>query len=182
MINLLPQKNKKKLKKDILRRFIVVGGLGFSGLVLVVIILSFASYSHMSTLVQGFSEQLRLTKNLAVLKNLEELEFEVKETNVLISSLSQDRKDMELITDDLDKVLNIQPHSIKTKGFLFECGNKEQKQPSKMMVSGNALTRKSLLNFIDDLKSSGQFKSVISPISNLLEESDVDFTLSIELK
>lgn len=52
----------------------------------------------------------------------------------------------------------------------------------EITLEGTAIERESLLSLEESLKENGQFKSVDSPISNIVSETNAKFTFKIELE
>ena len=86
-----------------------------------------------------------------------------------------------VISDDILKILELVPFSVKINSLLFDakiCNNCF----SSILIRGHAETRSDLMDFIGSLSSSNYFEAIESPVSNLLDERDVYFSITIELK
>lgn len=52
----------------------------------------------------------------------------------------------------------------------------------EVLISGVARTRRALLNYEQMLRNSGRFQDISSPVSNIIRESDINFTIKGTLK
>ncbi len=93
MINLLPFRNKKLIRREILRRCVIVVGLGISVLVFVQIILSAILFFLVNSFEDSLKSQADFVEELANIKNLEPLEAETKQFNDLLALLEQEKDD-----------------------------------------------------------------------------------------
>ncbi|MBU1091623.1 hypothetical protein KKA27_02065 [Patescibacteria group bacterium] len=178
MINLLPTQDKKLLKKEFLRRFIVVLGSCFLMLVLTQIILLLSLLFYLVSSEKNLNDQIASTGNLVELKAIDKLEAETKEINDLLSSLQKTQERTPLFSDSISEILKILPPSVRISSFLFEKGPSK----SNIVMGGESTTRDDLLIFVEDLKSNVYFKEVAIPVSSLLAEKEVDFSIAVELR
>jgi len=180
MINLLPIQDKKNIKKEFLRRFIVVLSVCLLLLIVTKIILSLSLFSCLTFLEKNLNEQLISVEHLARLKTIDKLEAETKEVNQLLSVLQNAQEKSHIFSDNVSQILEILPSSVKINSFYFE--KNDNKPKPKITLGGEAITRTGLLSFVEKLKSNIRFKEVTLPVSSLLTERDVDFSITIELR
>ncbi|MDD5032919.1 MAG: hypothetical protein PHC85_02275 [Candidatus Pacebacteria bacterium] len=181
MINLLPVSCKKKAEREILRRFIVVFGLGLAFLFFVEAAAAFVLYFTSDVYLKNFQQQMASTENLAKMKNLVVLEENVGELNEFLKSFSSEAPDAEKISKEISIIAKFLPSSLKIKSFSFEPA-KDGASISKVNLTGFAGSRDDLLDFTGDLRRSGEFESIQSPVSNILTEKEFDFLIEIVLK
>lgn len=181
MINLLPIGNKRLVKREFLRRFIVVFGLSLSILLFAQIILSSSLFFLANSFAGGFNQQVVFVERIAKLKNLEDFEAKAGQLNSLLGLFHEEEKASLPISGDVFKILKLVPLSIKIDSLLFDSRTCNDCAPS-ISVGGYAATRSDLRNFISALTLSGYFRNIKSPVSNLLDERDVGFSLVVELK
>ncbi len=74
----------------------------------------------------------------------------------------------------IDKILNVKSEKISISQFIFE--NKRS-----IEVSGKAKDRTSLIEFVRILEKDPNFEQVNSPISNLIDNADIDFRILMVL-
>lgn len=181
MINLLPLKDRKNAQKEFLYRFIVLLSLG--GLVLT--LMAITILSSLFVLTKSFHKELNeqkiFTEELMKLKNVGDLEYEVVKINSLLNIYNTNEQRIQVISDDIFEILNVLPNLVKIESMSFD-KTRCEKCAGEISLSGNAVTRDSLVSFVSKLKESGYFKEITSPISNLLAEEDIDFLLTVEIK
>lgn len=178
MINLLPTEDRMVIRKEVLRRYINILGLGLFVLMVMEIGFSVFLLSFSLSFSKNLNDQLETTKNVANLKNLEFLEGQIEEINSLILSVGESQTSSLNVTDNIVRILDILSKDIKIESFLFEA--------ERILLRGHSETRSGLLDFIADLEKidcSGEtcFSKATLPVSNLLEEKDFDFSLTIDL-
>lgn len=81
----------------------------------------------------------------------------------------------------LDLVLHKMQTGILLRDIAFSKVTGKEKI-STVMLRGVALTRANLVSFTEALRGESLFSSVDSPVSNLLKEQNLDFSLTIILK
>lgn len=173
MINLLPMKYKKAAQKEFLRRFIAVFGLGLLVLVITELLFSLGLLFSASSSFESFERQTTFSEEMANLKKLDELEMKMRDLNHLLDLCQKEEENLQIISDDISYVLDILPPSIKINSLLF--------QNEQLSLFGHADIRGDLLSFVDKLETVSSFEKVESPISNLLVENDIEFSLVIKL-
>ena len=64
----------------------------------------------------------------------------------------------------------------------IEVLNLTVKENGDVAVSGRAATRREILQFEDALRKSGRFESLITPLSNIIRNTDLPFIIQGKLK
>ncbi|MFA4890626.1 MAG: hypothetical protein WC587_03300 [Candidatus Paceibacterota bacterium] len=179
MINLLPIENKILVKKEYLKRLVLV--FGFFSLitaaiaVLLLVFLLFLVDKEKNDYEEYFTLQ---QKHLSFLNEEEVVSF-VNEINSKVKFFEENGK-KEKKASEIIKIIT----ETKTKGILinyFSLSVGLPAQAGKISFNGTAKTRNELLSFVESLKKEQVFKKVDSPISNFLKESNVKFNVSIDL-
>lgn len=80
----------------------------------------------------------------------------------------------------LQKVLISKPAGVKINGIFFARGISTDSE-AVIELSGAANNRRSLLAFLEQLRADKSFTAVDSPVSNLIKENNVDFSLKLRL-
>ncbi|MFC1756853.1 PilN domain-containing protein [Patescibacteria group bacterium] len=181
MINLLPPESNKNIRLEFFRRYIVVLGLGLFILMSTQIVLSVVSLFSISSYTRSLEDQRLSTKTLAGMKNVDNLEFETQQLNDLVFSYQKNKNTARFFSEEIYKVVSMVPSSVVVSSLLFD-SHATDLQTSRLIVGGNADSRGDLIDFVDSLKASEYFSEVNLPLANLLSESDIKFTLSIDLK
>lgn len=173
MINLLPPENKIAIKKEYLRRLVVVFGIFLLSIILVIVILLITLFFIVSNQKKAQDESAFLVKEHLSLQNEVEISSLVSEINSKISLLSNNQKNARRVSEILEKIIGIKTKETKITLFSFD--------GSKVSINGISETRTDLINFIEDLKKEPVFLKVNSPLSNFLKEGNVEFNIVIEL-
>lgn len=177
MSNLLPELEKKNLRKEYLARILVL----FLLMLLVTFILAsvYLLPSYFSS-----KDKARLTEERVVfLKSYSDKNKEtnpdliLRETKEKLDILS---KDSNLITlsQAIKKIIQKRPSAIKLDAFVYRTISPTE---LRLSVSGIAKDRDSLINFTDLLKEDRDFSGVKLPVSNLAPNKNIDFTINITL-
>lgn len=178
MINLLPEIEKKKLKKIYYFRIgvVVSGLLAIIALVSVTFILP--SYFLVKAKEVVFQEQLATLKKNTTNSVDESLNTIIKDINAKLKTFPDSNKDFIFTRDVYERI-----YAHKTTAITLTYVNYTQLQDGGLTVSvsGSALNRDALLAFEQALKDEPTFKGVALPISNFIKGSNIEFTISFTL-
>jgi hypothetical protein len=172
-MNFLPEKDKRKIKKEYLRRLLVVIGVFsfFAISVGIILLLSFSVF--LKDQESNMERQLVISEERLLKDNIGDTISLAKELNTKISLLDSEQKNTGEKSAYIKIILEEKTNKIKILDFFFDNG--------KILIQGASDNRQSLLSFIDSLKKKKEFKKVESPVSNLIKEKDIEFRLIIEL-
>jgi len=179
-MNLLPEENKILFKKYYLKRLLAVFAvLIFSAAAAGIIILM-----PMHSLILSYKRDL--SRELAVyLKKDAELAnsaaaLEIKKLNSRLDFVEKMSKDkgLNLI---FKNILDKKNSGVKITYFSYEKG-KEPNGEDKVYLSGKSKKRDEFLVFENRLKKELGDGKVVSPVSNLINEKDFDFSLVLNIK
>lgn len=170
-MNLLPRKQKKRLKLEMIYRNIVYSGLILILLVLVLIFFSgaflfFLNFKYHNIEKNIMEKQSRVIESETVrgmerkvkelnkeLENLKEIKAKQSNLYVILDNINNDiLKDVELYTLEIDKDLK------------------------KVTITGFASDRNILVNIKEILEQ--KYKNIDFPISNFTKAQNIDFTFS----
>lgn len=178
MINLLPQEEKKKLKKEYFIRllstyFFLIGVLAFtaSALLLPTRLLSQSKEQFLKEGLQKFEEE-----NPGV--SIDELQQVIKDINAKLKILDNAGSSNEVSQNVIGKFLDIQKDNIKVYKIFY---THVKDSSSTIQIFGNAKNRTALNNFRASLEESGLYKDVELPISNFVKPTDIDFNIKLEI-
>ena len=122
------------------------------------------------------SRQVALSSQRAETLNLDAVISEIKELNSRINILKNKQEDLGL-SFILEKIIGIRTEGVKITGLDY--GGTKGTEKAKISISGTAKKRQDLLVFITSLKEEFGAENVLSPISNLLNEKDTVFSLTV---
>lgn len=172
-MNLLPIRQRKKVKLEFIYQNII-----FSGLILVLLILIltvflggfliFLNFKYHSIEKKIIIEQSRIIQS----ETIKGMERKVKEINKELTELEQIQikqsnlyQVLENITQDL--LLEVEVQSLEI-----------DRETGKITVAGYSAFRENLLAIKETLESSPQYKNIDFPLSNLTNPKDIDFRFS----
>lgn len=174
MLNLLPKDTKEKVRNEYLRRFAIVLLVGLTLIDLFFIVAIFPSYisaSSQKKISKDLSESIKNSANTknrdTVLSNVKDLEVKLN----LIETVSGEKP-----SEYISKAL-----SLKTNGIFIQNISYSKKDKTKKEVSleGFASSRASFIEFMNKVKSSNWATSSDIPISNLANDKDIKFFVTL---
>ncbi|HEY9583098.1 MAG TPA: hypothetical protein VJK09_02185 [Candidatus Paceibacterota bacterium] len=174
MINLLPKEGRVNLKHLYRGRFAIVV-LCFSNFIFLVSV-AFLLPSLFSLIAkkQTVVHAIEIAKSRPVSKEASDLGELIKNTNLQVKLLSPVSTSTIPFTEIIDEILLHKGSSVA----LTQVGEINK---GHILLRGNALSRSGLLAFIKDLDLDPMFKEVQSPISNLIANTNIDFSVDLEL-
>jgi len=186
-MNLLPEENKVLFKKYYLRRlFVVFSFLIFSAVVAGIIVLI-----PMHLLISSYKNDLSaesaayLKKDAKSADNAAVLEIEKLNSRLDFLEKAENDKKLNIIFKNIFDKKN---SGVKIASFSYEKGNvskikdKISIDDDKISLYGKARKREDLLIFEGQLKKEWGDQKVISPVSNLINEKDLDFSLTLYIQ
>lgn len=177
MINILPPEEKKKIIAEYrLRLGIVVifaiAALVLSGLVLLApsYLLAVSKYNSVSgELVALQSKQGRGAQEKDVTTQIGGLN---KKIDLFLKGGTSTSSPSQVILS----ILNLKGGAIKIQGFTYDASTGQ----GRMVITGTALDRVSLAQFVKTLKKEPTFTSVELPISSYVKSVDIDFSIVVD--
>lgn len=179
MINLLPISGIKKIISEYRIRLVTSALVMLAVTMAIASVLLFPAYllaSHKRTIIL---EDLSKTGDRnASLEETKELEKIVKEMDATLDMLGDKGQKFSISGDIVTKTASFGTANIKITGMFYDKKDPE----SSFSLKGTAASRQSLTSFIEMLKKDVAFKDVSLPISDLVKDRNIDFTVMIKLK
>lgn len=172
--NLIPEEYKKNLKIEKVQRFVVIVSIALTIIAVLNIIFILPTYLPLLSEQKGINQILKIEQSSPEKLKLKESIVEAKKVNERVASIQE----VIALPARASSLLDI---------FLSRAGNNIEMETISVSVGGNvsisgfARTRKSLLDFENALRDSGFFQTIDSPISNIIKEVDIRFTIQILL-
>jgi len=176
MLELLPNTQKKALKKEYFLRLSVVA-LSFSFAAGILFLVSFAP-SYFLSAVKGrvVNEEFEKMAKSSRAKDDEELRTSIKRSRERIALLKPEGNES-LVKDKILKIISRKSSGISIDGISMSYSKNGQYQ---IFVTGVSKSRDALKSFADNLKSEKEFSEVDLPISNFAKIADIDFSIAIK--
>ncbi len=178
MINLLTKEGQEKLLREYRRRRLVVACFLLS-------VIWLAGLVTVGALVyqihQKQTETDEALNRVALEPNANAgTQDSLQETNADIATLKKSGTSRPALAELWQSVLKDKPNSVKITDWRWGIDTKTK--VTKLELVGRSSTRQALLDFIEKLKQNKTFTTVDSPISNLIKNRDLDFTITLTIK
>ncbi|MFH1610765.1 MAG: hypothetical protein ABIA91_02635 [Patescibacteria group bacterium] len=166
-LNLATSKIKKKISREII--FSLVKDVLLLILFAVLTNATFIFISH-EMLNKDF-ERIKNQKNLIRMHN-QPFSIEVAEINRRMTKINKIQGAYTKWSEIIIKLNRIIPKDVKVSNMEFD------KEKDKFLISGTAKYRQDFLNLKESLKKSNIVFDISSPLSNLLNQEDLNFSLT----
>ena len=179
VINVLPQEEKKFLEKEYWKRFIIVLLIMVSSIMAIFSLLLLPSYFFSlskETIVESKLDEFN-TNNKSL--SNQDLNTTIIDINKKLTLLSSVKAPYNIYDDIYGIILSNKPEGITFSQIFF---NQRKDKSFALEVHGNARDRVTLRNFKTSIDSNPRVASSNLPISNFLEKSNLNFTITIVIK
>jgi Tfp pilus assembly protein PilN len=177
MINLIPIEEKKKIKKDFYYRFLVIFFAMLTSIVLISIILLFPAYLISLEKNISINQNLETQKNEIMPEIDQQAQTAIKELDTRLSLLAKARQNKYIFSEKvINEILAEKVSGIKIDKISYQNDPLDGK---KIAINGIAQSREQLLLFRQALENGNFFKNVDLPISNFVEDTDIEFNLNL---
>lgn len=171
MTNLLPQKQKKEIKREYLLRLISTSLVVLGIIIFIASALLIPSY-FLTYLRSGSGEiQIDVIEKAISLQDENDASKILSETRQKLSIISTE--DESVVVDIIYSILNEKNKTILINSFLF--------RDDVMSIRGVAESRDDLVDFSKKLERVTMFNNVDLPISDLASSKDIEFSLKMEI-
>ena len=172
--NLLPQEEKKMIWLEETRRIIIFFTLLVAAIFVAGSALLLPSFLAFYIEQQEFNRSIKLEEEASQRLKVREIRAASQKTNLAmttIKELSSDSPKAGLLLENL--LENAASITLTNIGI---------KKTGEVALSGFAPTRLDLLNFEKNLRNSGIFQEISSPLSNIVREVSINFVMQGKLK
>lgn len=177
MINLIPIKEKKEIRKDFYYRFLIVFFVMLGFLVFVFLVAILPAY------IISFEKKVSTSKNLEIQKNKimpeidQQAQMAIKNLDTRLTLLEKARKNKYVFSEKVINEIILQKVSgIKIIRFSYQNDSLDGR---KVNITGIAQNREQLLLFRQALEEDSLFKRVDLPISNFVKGNNIEFNLNL---
>lgn len=177
MINLLPEQAKERLAEERFSRFLIVFGVLFSVIVSIGVFLLWIPWITVELQEREFEKQLAAAEQSPLLSRVAQIEKSLSSLNSTVEAYERNRGDILLVSRIIDAVLSHAGSGISLLSFSYSVSSGADRV-SQFQIDGIARDRKTLISFSDTLDGDAMIENVQSPISNFLEETNIEFTLT----
>lgn len=176
MFELLPENQKKTLKKDYFFRLAIV--ILVSVLMLGILSFVFLLPSYFLSVVKekAVSREFDLAVEGKNIQKEQELQLSIKKSKEMLDILKIEESSVS-IKDLIFKIVEKKNSGIVIDGFSV---NLSKNNKYEILVNGTAQKRDNLKTFAENLRTSKEFNSVDLPISNFAKIADIDFSIMLK--
>lgn len=173
-LNLLPPQEKENLSYEIDRRMVQFLGFWFSAIIIIFGVLMLPAFFFISLQQTEVEHIKKIDEEAQKAAHTSELEEKIRGTNALLDIILAREDKKKDASSFLSEILSGAPSGVSVTLIVYD--------PSKdhVKISGAADTRDALLKFVDFLKRAPEIKNVSSPVSNIIQQQDINFSLEIE--
>jgi len=173
MMNFLPEEDKIKIKKEYLRRLFMIWGIFFFLAVSAGIVLLLPAFLFLRGQEDGLERQLIVFGERISRSGVKDIVPLAEDLNGKISVLASGQGAVKKESDVVKNILEGKTKGIKINNLSFN--------GKIFSIKGISENRTDLLVFVASLKNNKGFKQVESPVSNLVKEKNIEFTINISL-
>jgi len=176
MINLLPPEQKQELlQEEKLRLTLILGTLFLCFLICSSLIL-FLIKNY--TLWDVEAEKILVQEKEKTLSFNQELEKEMKESNIFLSDLTSFYEERIEVTQLLEIIEQTLPSGVHLTSFDFALPSIKGKEKPRISINGFCPDRETLLSFQKNLKDEERFSEIYFSPQSWVEPENVDFNIS----
>ena len=172
MANLLPQDKKNKIRREYRVRVLTASLFMFGGVLIIATVLLASLYILLSSRLSGL-DQIHAA-NTGKEEDMAKLERSINETRTKLELLQHNSSSLKIPYDVFKSVIDIKPENISLTKLTYSNNN-------QVTVSGFALYRKNLQNFVATIGNHELFLPVEYPFLNITQKQDIDFSLTINI-
>lgn len=175
MLNLLPPEQKQELRLNLLDQIAIRAAVSVISMVLVLVLLLLTGSLFLNTNLDETKKELSFWQSRVEIKELENLEKEVKELNKNLVLLDGAYKEQIKFSSFLEKLAEDIPAGIRLNNIYVE-------KSGRVNIGGHASTRDILLTLKSTLQNASYVSEFNFPLSNLTKTTDINFSLSFIYK
>lgn len=176
-LNLLPKKHRMELKRRIFTRMLYIITVFSFFWIFIFGTMIFAGIRFLSIQNNALEERIATTQNMREAEEVKEIEASIVDLNSLVTRIGQIEEDSSMEGPViLGKIARSTPAGIAVSRIAYNS------KTSVVLVNGHADQRTQVITFKERLEADPAFLEVESPLSNLLQSTDVDFKFTITLE
>lgn len=179
-MSLLTENYKKTVRREKIYRLAAYFIFLLSFAVLLGLVFMLPSYFLLAFSKDDYLRRLRVEEEVLARKEIGKLEAEISKINGTIEAFEANEKKRHAISDLLLRLFKATPSSeIRISNLNLR---HEKNGQFILGIRGSAATREGFLKYTASLEASPDFSGIISPVSNLLSESDFEFDIELKIK
>lgn len=173
--NLLPQSEQKEIRFEEIRRVILFFAVGLTIIIGIGIVLLIPSYLLIFVEQQELDRLFATEKNASDRLSIDKTTADIQIANRVFMSLRNSGTDSSQAAFIFDTIF-------KKTGTVLSIQRLSVQSSREVEIRGFASTRGDLLAFEESLRRSDIFHSIVSPLSNIIKETDITFSIQGQLR
>jgi len=174
MLNLLSKDQKNKITREYRVRFWVIAfALAFIGEIISLVLLV-PSFLTVQTRINILGSQAVDLKVKSLASESSNLVDTIKQTNNYLNTFNSSSTPVGVV-EAFQNIVAIRGGAVRIGSFFYRANNGQQ----QIVISGNADSRQSLLDFVKKLKTQPGVVSADLPVSDFAQAQDIDFSINI---
>lgn len=176
MINLLPEDNKIAIKKEYIRRACVVLGCAFFSAIVIsatilvcLLLLANSEKNNFNRYLVLSAERLSMSESGGAAADIEDINSKL--------AFLESESDTGESNSFFREIIQIKPKGVKINNLSYD-----NSDGGKILIGGTAEFRQGVLSFVGLLREDRMFRDAKSPVSNLLKEKNLDFTITVLIR
>ena len=174
MLNLLPPQKSKELHLNLLHQAILGAAISIIFIIIALILLLLLGRAFLNFNLNETKRELNLWQTKPEIKEVENLEKQIKELNEKLTFLDGTYKKQVKFSSFLEDLAKDMPAGIVLNNISIE-------ESGKVNIGGYASTRDVLLFFKGTLETASYVKEFNFPLSNLTKATNITFYLNFKL-
>ena len=173
-MNLLPPKQKDVVQRDVFNRFLFMF-LGIAFLwAMVFLVLAYNSVLYLELQIPAIQERLRAEQETQKANSVMKVESDIKDLNEVLLTIDKIRKKESFNFPYILRVLGrMAPEGVVFRTITF--------RGEDIGIQGHAERRAGVLTLKKNLEEEPIFTNIVSPLSNIIKEQDIDFTFNFSI-
>ncbi len=178
-MNLLPPEYKKELTIEAWRRYTLDLGFYIAGVVVIATTLLLPSFFFLQFQIGNLQNNLAAIEKSDGYKKIAITEREIDRINTSLALFTRFHNAGPQVSQLFDELF---AYTKDTNIIFTSIAYTRSASGTSMVIVGRAATRDGLRSFIDTLGKNKYVKNVVSPVTNLLEREQSQFTITINFK
>jgi len=175
-INLLPPQERKRLELTKFSFLLISFGIRLVIILIIFVIILITTYFSLLILVKSQDNSIEARQNDEKVQYQIEIEEKIKKVNQEANNIFIKQSEIIVWTPILEELSRINPNGLYLINFSYRSSSEQ------IDITGWAKDRDGLLKFEEMLKESSYFQEVESPLSNLIKQTDINFSFTVKPK
>ncbi len=180
-MNLIPPEYKKGLALEAWRRYAFTFGVYLAAVALIAITLLLPSFFFLRLQIENLQDNLATIQKSDDYKKVFSKQRDVEQINRALAAFVGFDKSSIQASALLEEIFS---HMTSTDIVISNTAYARGQAPQapSVAITGKAATRDAFRAFTEELGKSMYVKGIVSPISNLLDQKDISFSITLNLK